>query len=197
MRLIQQSLPVCDVRPLDLFPIFEMRPVWDLKISRPFGQWDVVALFNWQDEDRDISVSLAELGLAEGEYVGWEFWTATDLGTVLDELSVPVPAHSVRLVSLHGKTDHPQFLSTDRHVTQGGVSLTDCVWEHDALHVELELVGGHEFAYRFRVPEGFAFVEARAADSLQILAAQDDGILTVRVLAKESGNARFDLAFSR
>ena len=46
MRLLQQCLPVCDVRPLDLFPIFEMSPVWDLKVSRPFGNWDVVSLFN-------------------------------------------------------------------------------------------------------------------------------------------------------
>ena len=35
MRLLQQALPVCDVKALDLYPIFELTPVWDLKIKRP------------------------------------------------------------------------------------------------------------------------------------------------------------------
>ena len=37
MRLIQQALPVCDVRPLDLVPILDLKPVWDLKLRRSFG----------------------------------------------------------------------------------------------------------------------------------------------------------------
>ena len=63
MRLLQQTLPVCDVRPLDLLPLDELKPVWDLKIRRPFGDWDVVSVFNWTDQACTQRVSLAELGL--------------------------------------------------------------------------------------------------------------------------------------
>lgn len=34
--LMQRCLPVCPTRPLDLFPIHDMKPIWDLKIHRPF-----------------------------------------------------------------------------------------------------------------------------------------------------------------
>ena len=197
MRLIQQSLPVCDVRPLNLFPIFDMRPVWDLKISRPFGQWDVVALFNWEDEAHAISTPLADLGLPEGSYAAWEFWTASDLGTVADELALEVPARSVRLVALHPLADHPQFLSTDRHVTQGGVSLLDCQWTGDALEVELDLVSGHAFTYRFRVPEGFAFLGAEAETGFAPEACLTGQILSIRLTATASGPAKLTLQFSR
>ena len=195
MRLVQQSLPVCDVRPLDLFPIFAMRPVWDLKIRRSFGQWDVVALFNWDEEAHPVQASLAELGLAAGDYAAWEFWTATDLGDVADALAVEVPGHGVRLVALHRLTDRPQFLSTDRHVTQGGISLRDCQWNGSSLLLDLAVVGGHSFSYRFRVPEGFRFEGLET--TLQATATQTDRILTVQTTAATTGNAKLNILFSR
>lgn len=195
MRLLQQSLPVCDVRPLDLFPVFAMRPVWDLKIRRPFGQWDVVALFNWDDEAHPVRTSLAELGLEAGTYAAWEFWTATDLGDVEDSLAVDVPARSVRLVALHRVADHPQFLSTDRHVTQGGTCLRDCRWTGSALELDLAVVGGHAFSYRFRVPEGCRCAGAETSKGVRAETAVAGRILTVRLAAETSGDARLTLRF--
>jgi hypothetical protein len=196
MRLLQQCLPVCDARPLDLFPIFHMRPVWDLKVSRPFGDWDVVALFNWDDEDHEVATTIADLGLAPGSYTAWELWTSTDLGTVTDSVSMTVPARGVRIVALHALADHPQFLSTDRHVTQGAVSLQDCCWTRDALKVKVDLIGGHEFIYRFRVPEGYAFVEAQG-DGVQANATQTGDVLAVALSAPVSGAFELVLAFSQ
>ena len=195
MRMLQQSLPVCDVRPLDLFPVFDLRPVWDLKIRRSFGQWDVVALFNWDDEPREIGCNLAELGLRE-DHAAWEFWTATDLGTVSGRLALEVPARAVRLVALHRLADHPQFLSTDRHVTQGGVSLRDCRWTGTALEVELALVPGHAFAYRFRVPEGFAFVGADATGAHVDGATLAGQILALTITGTATEPAKLALRFS-
>ncbi len=194
MRLLQQSLPVCDVRPLDLFPIFAMRPVWDLKIRRSFGQWDVVALFNWDEEAHPVETSLADLGLEAGTYTAWEFWTATDLGDVADTLSVEVPGHGVRLVALHRSADHPQFLSTDRHVTQGGTCLADCQWNGSALELDLAVVGGYTFTYRFRVPADYRFVGADT--SLQVKATENGRLLTVQATAASSGNEKLTLRFS-
>jgi len=183
------------VRPLDLFPVFAMRPVWDLKIRRPFGQWDVVALFNWDDEAHPVRTSLAELGLEAGTYAAWEFWTSTDLGEVADSLVVEVPPRSVRLVALHRLADHPQFLSTDRHVTQGATCLQDCRWTGTALELDLAVVGGHAFSYRFRIPEGFRFAGAETGRGVRAETAVTGHILTVRLAAETSGDARLALRF--
>ncbi|MEA3366148.1 MAG: alpha-galactosidase, partial [Candidatus Hydrogenedentes bacterium] len=122
MRLLQQALPVCDVRPLDLYPIFELIRVWDLKIKRPFGEWDVVSLFNFGEEAQIISTTINDLGLPDGDYVYYNFWTG-QWGETSEGLGVELPPHSNALMALHPKAPHPQFLSTDRHVTQGGTSL--------------------------------------------------------------------------
>ena len=52
MWLLQRCLPVCDVRPLDLYPIYTLKRVWALKIRRLFGSWDVVSLFNWDERKK-------------------------------------------------------------------------------------------------------------------------------------------------
>ena len=48
MKLLQQTLPVCESRPGALYPYFRNLPIWDLKIGRAFESWDVIALFNWE-----------------------------------------------------------------------------------------------------------------------------------------------------
>jgi len=205
MRLLQQSLPVCEVRPLDLFPVYTLQPVWDLKIRRSFGAWDVVALFNWQDEERRVRVGLRELGLDPAiDYVGWELWTGAYLDVVAEGLEMPVPSRSVRIVALHRRSAHPQFLGTDRHVTQGGVSLRECRWTGVTLEVEVELVGGHEFAYYFRVPQEYypelpvrGMLKDGSAVPLTVACDLADQVLTLRVCSQESGVGKLELRFAR
>lgn len=92
MRLLQQALPVCDVRPLDLYPSFSLLPVWDLKVRRAFGEWDVVALFNWSEQEAASGFDFAELGLdAEAEYAIDEFWTHSFQGVRKGRFEMPVP----------------------------------------------------------------------------------------------------------
>ncbi|NQT50938.1 alpha-galactosidase, partial [bacterium] len=81
MRLLQQCLPVCDVRPLDLYPLFDRAPVWDLKVRRPFAAWDVVALFNWSDDEAETGLAFDELGMeGQGDYLLYDFWGERFLG---------------------------------------------------------------------------------------------------------------------
>ena len=62
IRLLQQSLPVCDVRPGNLFPQFGHLPIWNLGVKRPFGSWHVVALFNWGARSARRSTSSSPAG---------------------------------------------------------------------------------------------------------------------------------------
>ncbi len=155
IKLLQQALPVCDVRPADLYPKFGHLPVWDLKIVRPFGDWHVVALFNWKDEPEAVGFDWNEIGEPEGKrFVAWEFWTESWQGEVADSFGMQVPARSVRLVALRPVSDKVQFLSSDRHISQGGVELRDQTWSDGACTATVDVVGGFPLKAFFAVPDG-------------------------------------------
>lgn len=208
MRLLQKTLPVCDVRPNALYPFFGAElPVWNLKVGKDFGAWDVVALFNWSDEEATVGFDFAEIGLDEAPRVAFEFWTETYLGENAQRFETVVPARAVRLLALHRKTVVPQFLSSDRHVTQGAVDLCDCRFDAETttLAATLRLIAKNKTTARFLVPAGFKFVEATAqgenASNVALeTALQDvDGarILSVGTTAPESGDYSIRLKFEK
>ncbi|MBR5627368.1 MAG: alpha-galactosidase, partial [Thermoguttaceae bacterium] len=197
MRLLQQTLPVCDVHPMNLYPYFSMLPVWDLKVARDFLNWDVVALFNWSDNEQEIRFSFDELGLdPQMEYTLYEFWTNRNCGTAQNEFALSVPARAVRLLAVHPLQPVPQFLSSDRHITQGAVDLTALHWDESALTLtgNVKLVAGNPTTLCFRIPENFVFQDARTSAARCELSTQqeDDGrILAVKLICEESRDVDF------
>ena len=163
VKLIQQALPVCPTRPGKLYPMFGQLPVWDLHVSRPFGDWHIVALFNWSDEEKEVSVAWQEIGESgERVFVAWEFWTDAYLGERKGSLSAAVPPRGVRLFALQPLAGHPQFLTSDRHLTQGAVELLDQKWDGARLVAKVDAVGGFPQVVRFVVPNGWKIKSATA-----------------------------------
>ena len=199
VKLIQQALPVCQTRPGKLYPMFGHLPVWDLHVSRSFGDWHVVALFNWSDEEREVSVDWKEIGESrERVFVTWEFWTDAYLGERKGCLSAAVPPRGVRLFALHEAADHPQFVGDDRHITQGAVELNALEWDAAAKTYTLDAkaVGGFPFTYFVRVPEGFSFKSASAPKGGTVEAKmRDDLLLAVTISATSSQDVKAVLQF--
>ena len=201
MRLLQQALPVCNVRPLDLFPTFDMLPVWDLKVRRPFADWDVVALFNWAPKEAVIGFDFAELGLSEtGKYAVYEFWTRAFQGVRTGRFSMPVPGHGVRLLAVHRAQPNPQFLSSDRHVTQGAVELTRLAWDAPSrtLAGSVKAVRSSPLTLRFLAPPGFTFRSAVAEAGASARASADAaGVVSVTLTSPVSQDVPFRLTWAQ
>ncbi len=202
MRLYQQVLPVCDTRPLDLFPIFEMLPVWDLKVALPFASWDVVSLFNWTEKDAQVGVRFDELGLpADREYLVYDFWNQRLLGRFKTEYACTLPGHSNGLLAVHPALDRPQFLSSDRHITQGAVDLEDLRWNDAActLSGRVRLVQNHPTNLVFCVPKTFEPVSATSPspETKLLTTPRPDGTLTLNIQRSTSGPAEWQLTFKR
>ena len=196
IRLIQQTLPVADIRPTNLYPRFELLDVWDLKVGKSFGCWDVVALFNWTEEEKRVGVDFAELGLApDTTAVAREFWTGEFLDNLTGRLETTVPPRAVRLFALHAKSDHPWFLTSDRHLTQGAVDLDSLSWD-DSNHILLgkaTVVGGYPTSLRFYIPEGFTVQEVEGGT----LSREENGRVAVLSLrAEETSEQPFSLRFN-
>ena len=129
--LLQRTLPVCDVRPLDLFPIYRPCSTWVVKVRRPFGAWDVVSLFNFDETgSKTLGFTFAEIGLdPKADYLIYDYWNSRFLGRFKDRFDLTVNAQSNALLAVHPDLNRPQFLSTDRHLTQGATCLEAMEWD--------------------------------------------------------------------
>ncbi len=199
MRLLQQCLPVCDIRPLDLYPVFSLLPVWDLKVRRPFAEWDVVALFNWSETEGTVGFDFAELGLtADAGFAIYEFWTKAYQGVRKGRFEMRVPARGVRLLAVHRARATPQFLSSDRHITQGAVELSRLTWDASAktLAGSVKTVKGYPLTLRFRVPSGYAFELAKAKDGVVCQAVSESAeLVAVTLTSPMSQDVTFTLSW--
>ena len=131
LRMMTLCLPSYGVsaRPVDLFRS-EYPRVWDLEVVTDWGGWHVVGLFNYDGEDRTVQVDFEDLRLdPDRKYLVWEFWEEEFLGTHAGKVKVIVPKQSARVLAIRELTDRPAVLSTDLHITQGGVELEQVEWD--------------------------------------------------------------------
>jgi hypothetical protein len=199
MRLLQQTLPVCDAHPLDLAPNNILRPIWDLKVSRPFAQWDVVSVFNWEEKPGEQLVEFAQLGLrGDRDYLVFDFWNHAFLGSRRGRFSLPVPAHGNCLLAIHERADHPQFLSTDRHITQGAVEWLGSTWNAAAgeLGLTLHLVENDPLTVYMHVPDTH-LMDSIAATGAEVLQTTTNTSPAIAVVLRRptSGDAHLTVKF--
>ncbi|HWB98330.1 MAG TPA: hypothetical protein VG672_16570, partial [Bryobacteraceae bacterium] len=174
-------LPECAV-PLDLFdtPDPDYPKIFHLKIRRPWGEWDLLALFNYGTDTLRQSIPLERLSLDPRQpYAVWDFWNERYTGAQSSVLQADVPARSVRLLRIARIEDHPFVLSTDLHIRQGETEIQDVRW--DAGRMELAIHATRPAGYRgnvyVRVPQGLALKDPTG---LWIAKDAGEGALIVR-----------------
>jgi hypothetical protein len=116
-------------RPIDLFE--RDRPeIFALRVKKKFGEWLVLGLFNADEKSPDEKViALDRLCLDTGKtYVAFDFWKQKFFGELREQVSVRLEPASVVLLAIHERHGAPQLISTDRHVSQGGVELESVEW---------------------------------------------------------------------
>ncbi len=155
LALVRQDLPVADTRPMDLYPIPELKDIWNLAVKTPYQAWNTVALFNWDDTEKEVGFSFDEIGLdPTKEYAVYETWTETWQGFRRSRFSMRIPPHAVRLLTVHPKSDKPILLSSDRHITRGYEDVLDCRVEGDKVYLKVKCVAGHVTSVRLLSPDG-------------------------------------------
>jgi len=202
MKILQQTLPVADIRPVSLYPYFDRIPVWNLRVTRPFGSWNVVALFNFGDSEARVAASFAELGLdLTRRHTAYEFWRQEWMGLVEKGLDLAIPAHTVRLVALWEYADRPQFVGDDRHLTQGAVELENQVWDDvkNVLRVDIKAVGGFPLKFAVSVPGGFVrtSVAVPGMDDVKVSAVGAEGLARITISSPETRTVPVEISFGR
>jgi alpha-galactosidase len=154
LRIAQSLLPVLPPNP-QVLDLFEKTMPSKLRqvMQTPAGERQVIALFNWSDEPRDLVLDLDVFGLGEKPWLMREFWTGEWAEVQSDYVFREVPAHGVRLLTLN-PLQKIAYLGSDLHVSQGLELQSWKVWGKK-LSFELDLgreAEGRVFLYCPSVP---------------------------------------------
>ena len=118
--------------PIDADQFGAVCPWWLNEIDRPFEHWSVLHRLNWSDKPAAAArVEFADLGLSSNlTYHVYEFWTGRYLGACRGGFEAPAQdTMGLHSFALRVRADHPQIVSTSRHLSQGGVDLRDVRWD--------------------------------------------------------------------
>ena len=108
-----------------------------------------------------------------------------------------VPPRSVRLLAMQPYAAHPQFLTSDRHITQGGVELKNQQWANDALRATINVIGGFPMTARFYVPDSFSFKSVSVPDGVTATTRREAGgkVLAVTLSTDKTQDVPVTLSF--
>jgi len=146
-------------------------------------------------------VRFADLGLyPDREYLVFEFWEQTFTGRFKGAFTVPAQDadHGVQLFVIREARPHPWILSTTRHISQGGVSLSGVKWAGDSktLSGASKVVVEDPYVLTIHVPDGFRLATARV-NGLNAEMENRKNIATVRVVPRKTGTVNWRLTFEQ
>lgn len=148
--------------PIDADQKGEVCPWWMLDINQPFESWTVLTHMNWDPKPLpQTEVKFEDLGLASGSYSVFEFWSKRYLGDFKGSFTTrSVDPKDVATYSIRKTLDHPQILSTSRHISQGAVDLDRVSWSGHTLTGSSHVIKNDAYSIYLRLPEGYTLRSA-------------------------------------
>lgn len=204
LDLLKRMLPGHGLlgRPADLFETDQAR-IWLLTDTRRSVRRDVIGLFNWEEKKpAEIEYDMAKLGLdATTAYVAFDFWEEEFLGPFRGILKQAVPGGSCCVLALRPAADHPQLLSTSRHIAQCTVDVLEENWDGEkrVLSGRSKVVAGDRYELRIALPAETAWhVKEASAGSqeLVVVEAKEQGV-RLAFTPRGSGEVEWVVRFVR
>lgn len=195
-------------RPADYFDT-AMPEIWlTTDASQPVRR-DVLGLYNWDSEGKNITYDAAKAGLdATKTYYAFDFWNKSPLPTFKGTFTFAVPAESCRVIAVRAAEDHPVLVSTSQHVTQGIADVKNEKWNPSAgtLSATSQIVGNDPYEIRIagigNDSSEWEFVSASISTKSTVIApepsaSRESGWLRVLISSKTSRTVRWTLKFER
>ncbi len=214
--LLKRVTPVYpkSARPLDLFEK-DMPEIWLWDIEKDFGSWNVLGVFNYDSETMKREISYDYLGLdTTKQYIMYDFWNKKmptrssrynfrSFMPFDKEMALELEPHSCKVIAIHEKLPHPQVISTNRHLTQGGVDLFDVSWDEKSKTLSgiSDLVKNDDYELVVTLPANLDFISAESQDDVLCIAHLDDpdvdryNTVKVQLKSPESQKVNWSLSF--
>jgi NPCBM/NEW2 domain/Melibiase/Alpha galactosidase C-terminal beta sandwich domain len=204
VELLRRVYPAVDIRPLDLFPSERNKHIWDLKVNHLGRAYDVVGLFNYDDlKTAPIYVSWKDLALPAGKRIHvFDYWNHEYLGLWEQGMSIELAPASCRLLTLLSEENHPQLISTSRHLTQGWVDLVSQKYDAktNAYQGRSKVIKNDPYEVRFVFPSKKNFTIKRAVangpkGSLPVTISNHQGWATIQFTSLTSSEVSWKVEF--
>jgi hypothetical protein len=190
-----------NARPVDYLEN-EPAQIWLLTEKISGRNHHVVGLFNWDaKEELKIEYPMRRMGLdAAASYCGFDFWENQFIAPFNEVLSLKLEPSSSRIIALRQVANHPQVVSTSRHVTQGIVDLSAEQWNPDTrtLTGTSAVVGNDPYELRIVSPAGFSTENAslvKAPEGAEISLKQEEAGLRVTIRSPQNANIEWAVKF--
>ena len=191
-------------RPVDMLVEGRLDPsVYTYQVDE---DWMQVILCNSHEEEKEIGSPLVgdmadtgALGLdPQATYYPYDFWNDRLVGEFDAErpfVQTHKPRHALSY-ALRRKLDHPQVLSTNRHIMQGMVELGGVKWdaETSTLSGTARLVGGEPFVITL-ANKGFVPVRAGATGAEASLDTKE-GLMRLTLSTQENAEVDWQVSGS-
>lgn len=165
-----------------------------LEESTPFENWVVLGVVVPHDQR---PIRFADLGLDAGKtYLVFDFWRKALVGGFKGAFTpAPFdPAFNCGLYGIREQLDRPQIVSTNRHITQGGVDLVAVEWKSRALKGRSNVVRGDRYELVIRVPPGYGLKSAQF-DGMPAAMAADGELARLSFTPAASGSVDWSIVF--
>jgi hypothetical protein len=192
LDIFRRVIPPLFIRPTTLEPVYTIPTLWALEINRGFESWMVLGRFAWNEDGLPAEdIPFAEIGLdPSNKYFVFDFWNERFIGSFKDSfISEKLDNGHCRIYAIRKKLDHPQVLSTSRHITQGGYELEDVRWDGETLWGKLKVVANDPVRLYIYVPEGYDVESASADYEVR------GEVLQLSVSSMVTGEAEWQVAF--
>jgi len=157
LDILKRCMPghQAETRPVDLFESDPAR-IWLLTDTSSNVRRDVIGLFNWKENETErIVYDMDKLGLdAKIKYIAFDYWAEEFAEPIQGSLKQTLEAASCRVLAVRAAANHPQLISTSRHITQGVIDVLEERWDkkNKILSGKSLLVGGDPYEMRLALP---------------------------------------------
>jgi hypothetical protein len=130
IRRVMPTHKVKSSRPID-FLQRDLTHEWLLVDDSSGVKRTVVGHFNWSaDKPVSLTTSLGQLGLEPTRhYVGFDYWANEFVAPFTASLDSELQPATCRIISVYPVAEHPQLVSTSRHICQGVVDVLEERWD--------------------------------------------------------------------
>jgi len=184
LDLLKRCMPshTAVARPVDLF---ESDPptTWLVTDTSRDVRRDVIGLFNWNEKEPiEIAYDMSRLGLdPKITHVAFDFWEKKFVKSIRGTLKQTLPGGTCRVLAIRPAADHPQLLSTSRHIAQCVVDVLQENWDPTTktLSGTSRVVAGDPYELRIALPTGIQWKVRKATlgtHKLEVVEATDQGI---------------------
>ncbi len=185
--------------PIDADQFGPVCPWWLNEFDRPFEHWNVLHHLNWSATGADQAVvKFADLGLDPATtYLVYEFWSQKFLGSFQGSVELPaIKPQGLDSFAIREQLDHPQLISTNRHLSQGGVDLSNVEWQENQLLGRSKVVANDRYELVVHLPAGWQATAARI-DGKPAEIKTEGEVTRVAFLPPSTGEFAWKISFQR